>query len=393
MKRIPFKKRKIAVLAVALGLFMNGVVMAHALSLRDKIGQMLIMGFDGKQVDRDSAIVKQMNANPIGGVILFDYNFQTQAFDKNIESPEQVGRLNRHLQNFNHLSNLKHNLPHLPLLIAVDYEGGKVNRLRTDYGFPETFSVAAVGGMSEGAAEQVAADMAKTLNAVGFNLNFAPMVDVNVNPDNPIVGQLGRSFSADPNKVGVYASIYARQFLNKGVQCAYKHFPGHGSSTADSHLGFVDVTETWQDYELEPFQQLANADNACGMVMTAHIVNRHLDETGLPATLSDRIITGILRDQLHFKGVVISDDMQMKAISEHYGLEQALTLAINAGVDMFIFGNQLTATHQDPKQLVDIIESKVQAGEIKPARIDEAYQRIVHLKQSLPREEFEEQRS
>lgn len=145
----------------------------------------------------------------------------------------------------------------------------------------------------------------------------------------------------------------------------------------------MDVTETWHPYELEPFTRLINSDETCGVVMTAHIVNRQLDRSGLPATLSHKILTDLLRNQLHFKGVIITDDMQMKAISENYGLEQALVLAINAGADMLIFGNNLSVPEQNPAQVIDIIEAKVQSGEISQQRINEAYQHIVTLKKSL----------
>ncbi|MGL5742908.1 MAG: glycoside hydrolase family 3 N-terminal domain-containing protein, partial [Legionella sp.] len=192
-----------------------------------------------------------------------------------------------------------------------------------------------------------------------------------------------RSFSSDPLQVTRYASIFTRHFLNEKIECAYKHFPGHGSSTKDSHLGFVDVTDTWQPYELEPFQNLVHLNASCHVVMTAHIVNRQLDASGLPATLSHKILTDLLRKQLHLKGVIITDDMQMKAISDNYGLDHALVLAINAGADMLIFGNNLSTESQDPVQVIDIIEAKVQSGEISRQRIDEAYKHIVALKKSL----------
>lgn len=374
---------------LALILLLVGLTMAHAEiplkkpSLRDQIGQMLLMGFDGKEVHSESAIAIAIEQHNIGGVILFDYNYQTKTFDKNIESPEQVRRLNHQLQTINEKANHHHHRPALPLLISVDYEGGKVNRLKKDYGFPDTHTPASVGKMNPTEAGNAVRAMAKTLVEAGFNLNFSPSLDVNINPDNPIIGQLDRSFSADPTEVATYGLIYATGFLHQGVQCAYKHFPGHGSSTADSHLGFVDVTYTWQDSELAPYQQLLSSDNACGMIMTAHIINRQLDDSGLPATLSHPILTGMLREQLGFKGIIITDDMQMKAISDYYGLEQALVLAINAGADMFIFGNQLSDTPQDPAQLIDIIEANVKSGQISRQRIEDAYERIVAFKHTL----------
>lgn len=357
--------------------------MADHISLRDKIGQMLIIGFEGKMVDRESPIVQSIEHENIGGVILFDYHYQTNRFDKNIESPEQVRSLNARLQHFAQIANQTHDRPSLPLLISVDYEGGNVDRLKAAYGFPTTVSAADVGKMSEIDANSVARRMALTLKQSGFNLNFAPMLDVNVNAENPIIGKLDRSFSDDPDHVALYAGIYSNNFLSHGVQCAYKHFPGHGSASADSHLGFVDVTSTWKPDELKPYLYLLGHEHACGMVMTAHIVNRQLDDTGLPATLSRQILTGILREQLNFDGVIITDDMQMKAISQHYGLEEALVLAINAGADMFIFGNQLTDKPQDPATIIDIIEAAVHSGKIKQSRIDNAYRHIVTFKQSI----------
>lgn len=353
------------------------------LSLRDKIGQMIMLGFDGKTISAQSKVAKAIEENNIGGVILFDYNFRTKTFDKNIESPKQVTQLNSDLQHVAMKSNLKHHRPQLPLLISVDYEGGQVNRLSDQYGFLPILSAAEIGKKSLKEAGSTALTMAKTLKRSGFNLNFAPELDVNVNPDNPVIGKLDRSFSSDPNQVIHYAAVYSRQFLNQKIQCAYKHFPGHGSSSKDSHLGFVDVTDTWKSYELEPFKQLLNSKDACGLVMTAHIINRKLDRSGLPATLSFKILTGLLRNQLHFKGVIITDDMQMKSISDNYGLEHALVLAINAGADMILFGNNLSVDPQDPSQVIDIIEAKVLSGDISRKRIDDAYQHVVALKQSI----------
>ena len=353
------------------------------ISLRDKIGQMLLIGFDGKQLTAQSQIAQAIEKNNLGGVILYDYNYRTKTSDRNIESPAQVAQLNSDLQYFTEQSNLKHHRPNLPLLISVDYEGGKVNRLGEQYGFPRTISAAEVSKRPIEDAEITAGEMAQTLKSVGFNLNFAPVLDVNINPENPIIGKKDRSFSSDAIIVARYADVYTHHFLNQKIQCAYKHFPGHGSSAQDSHLGFVDVSDTWQTDELEPYQQLLSKDGACGMVMTAHIVNHQLDPSGLPATLSYKILTDLLRNQLHFKGVIITDDMQMKAISDNYGLENALVLAINAGADMLMFGNNLTIEHQNPERLIDIIEAKTQSGEISQKRIHEAYQHIVALKKSI----------
>lgn len=373
------------ILAVIFALLFTDLAIAGEVSLRDKIGQMLIIGFDGKTVNSNSPVIKAINEDNIGGVILFDYNQRTNTFDKNIANPIQVKELNHRLQLSNWRANKDHHRPQLPLLISVDYEGGEVDRLSKEYGFPETVAAELVGKMGLDEAGQIANTMGRTLESAGFNLNFAPDLDVNINPNNPIIAKKKRSFSTNPAEVASYGRLFSRYFLQHGVQCAYKHFPGHGSSNADSHLGFVDVTDTWQESELQPFKLLPRSDETCGMIMTAHIVNRNLDKSGLPATLSHRVLTELLRQQLQFDGVIITDDMQMKAISANFVLEDALTLAINAGADMFIFGNQLSESTQDPKLVIDIIEAKVKAGEIKESRIDEAYRHITAFKRSVIR--------
>ncbi|KTD37459.1 glycosyl hydrolase family protein [Legionella moravica] len=370
------------VLTVFLGLSTSCLDAAKP-TLRDKIGQMLILGFQGKEINAQSPIVRSIEQDNIGGVILFDYNQQSQNFDKNIESPAQLKKLNQQLQEFTEKANQVHHRVHLPLFISVDYEGGQIIRLSPLYGFPDIPSAKKMGTMSLAEAQSIAKLMAMTMKSVGINLDFFPDLDVDVNPNNPVIGKKERSFSPVPEVVSQYASVFTSQFLENHIQCAYKHFPGHGSSLEDSHLGFVDITDTWTAQELIPFAKQIEQPRHCGMVMIAHIVNRKLDSTGLPASLSSRMITGLLRHELKFDGLVITDDLQMKAITNHYGLAKALTLSINAGADMLIFGNQLVERFQDPKEIVDIIEQKVQVGEISEQRINEAYQRIVRMKKSL----------
>ncbi len=348
--------------------------------LRYKIGQMLIFGFDGLSVDNNSQIVQQIENCALGGVILFDYNFNTKSFSKNIASPKQVMELNKNLQKYNEIANRNAQRLNLPLFISVDYEGGKVDRLKSTYGFPQTTSAELVASYPLAKAHEVASEMAETLKTSGFNVNFAPVVDVNVDPNNPVLGKIGRCFASEPKKVAEYASVYAQEFLKCGILPVFKHFPGHGSSTKDSHLGFVDVTDTWLSCELEPYKNIKALKKANSMIMTAHIVNRSLDDTGLPATLSAKILSGILREELRFPGIIISDDMQMKAITDNYTLEDSLTLAINAGVDMFIFGNQLVDKPQDPNEVINIIAEKVLQGKINKSRINESFERIKVVK-------------
>ena len=349
-------------------------------SLRYQIAQMLLLGFEGTQIEDHNPIVKSISEEGIGGVILFDYNYQTKEFGKNIQNPEQVKQINHKLQSLNTQARQYDQQPLLPLIISVDYEGGKVNRLKESYGFPATLSAVEAGKLSAEDASQAANAMAETLAGLGFNLDFAPVVDVNVYADNPILGKLDRCFSSDPQKVADYAKIYTQAFAKHQIHSCYKHFPGHGSSVADSHLGFADVTDTWQDYELLPYQALNQDPHGSQMIMTAHIINRKLDATGLPATLSYAMLTELLRKKLQYQGIIITDDMQMKAIADHYNMEAAITLAINAGADMIIFGNQLSATIQDSTSIIAYIESEVRAGKISEETIQQAYARIVKFK-------------
>ncbi len=359
------------------------VAIAREVTLKEKIGQMLLIGFKGTELHADDFIVKAIMAQQIGGVVLFDYDFQTRTYDHNIKDPAQLKHLTSQLQDYTRQAAEKNGNQFYPLFIGIDYEGGKVNRLKENYGFPKTLSAEDIGQLPMEEAVRYAQQMADTLSQEGINLNFAPVLDVNVNPDSPAIGKLGRSFSADPQKVADYAAVFSKAYSDKGILCSYKHFPGHGSATGDTHAGFVDVTQTWQPYELDPYRKLLQQPNSCTMVMTAHVVHYGLDSKGYPASISAEITTGLLRQKLNFNGLVVTDDMQMKAIIDNYGLEEAVSMAVNAGADILVFGNQLVDAPQDPQQLVDIIYNDVMSGKISASRIEEAYQRIMKAKEKL----------
>ena len=178
-----------------------------------------------------------------------------------------------------------------------------------------------------------------------------------------------------------HATEFVRAHRAQGVLTCAKHFPGHGSATSDSHLGFVDVTQTWSKKELVPFQRLIAAD-LCDAIMSAHVFNAKLDPER-PVTLSRAVITGILRERLGFRGVITSDDMEMKAISSHYGLEKSLPLAIEAGIDVLCFGNNLSYDPDIAPKAIAIIEHAVQSGRIAETRIDESCARVLALKRKI----------
>jgi beta-N-acetylhexosaminidase len=341
------------------------------LTLKEKIGQMLMIGFRGLEAGDGSPIVQDIRAGRIGGIVLFDRDLALKTSERNIRSPRQVKKLIAQLQNA--ATN--------PLLIAVDQEGGQVARLKEKHGFPATVTAQSLGDLDDpGETRRQAGIIAATLAQAGFNLNFAPLVDLNVNPANPIIGKYQRSFSADPDVVIRHALAVIAAQREYGVSSCLKHFPGHGSSSQDSHLGFTDVSDTWNPIELQPFRELiarAQAD----IIMTAHIFNRYLDPI-FPATLSAKTIGGLLRQELGFEGVLISDDMDMKAISAEYNRETVLELALNAGIDILLMANNLDYDKDIAILTQDMILELIAAKRVSAARIDQAWRRVMNLKKT-----------
>ncbi len=333
--------------------------------LKKMIGRMLIVGFDGESVTKKSKITKDIQKYHIGGVILFDRHFNDRTKTKNISSPKQLKALTSSLKSFTKK----------PLLISVDQEGGKVARLKSAYGFEATPSAKVVSEMDAYMTKRVYDNLAKTLQDAGINCNFAPVVDLAVNPKNRVISGLKRSYSSEPKEVAKYAKIFMDSLQERDILSVLKHFPGHGSSLEDSHNGFVDVSETWSEIELEPYIELIHSGGV-SMIMTAHVFNRYLDEV-YPATLSYRVNTELLRERLGYDGVIVSDDLQMGAISKHYTLEEVVTLSINSGVDMLLFGNQLGK--QDTHELVETILAQVKNGSISMDRITESNRRVEQL--------------
>ena len=214
---------------------------------------------------------------------------------------------------------------------------------------------------------------------MGINLNFAPCVDVNVNPDCPVIGKIERSFSPKPERVAHCASIWVEEQQRQGVIACLKHFPGHGSSQKDTHLGLADVSDTWKDKELLPYKRLI-ADGEVQMIMTTHVFNARLDSI-YPATLSWHTLTDLLRDSLGFKGVIITDDLAMGAMTKQYPYEDILRLTILAGADLLCLSNN--GQEYNPEivpQTVDIIYNMVKTGVIPRSRIHNSAQRIRELK-------------
>jgi beta-N-acetylhexosaminidase len=313
--------------------------------------------------------LKDMN---LGGVILFDKDVPSNGeIERNIINPDQTKKLISDLKEIRN-----------DIFVAVDAEGGNVNRLKEEYGFIPIPSAEEMGKSSVKQTEEYGLLLGQQLSELGFNLNFAPVVDVNVNPENPVIGQLERSFSDDPENVYSYAKSFIEGLHQSNIIPAIKHFPGHGSSTNDSHLGIVDVTNTYKEEELLPYKLLIE-DGYNDMVMTAHIINKNIDEN-YPATLSPLFLQNILREELNFKGVIVSDDMQMRAIIDHYGFEEGLIMAINAGCNLLILSNNGTGEYDEliPYKAVDVIVDGVKNNLISVDQINQSYNRIQFLKKN-----------
>ncbi len=329
-----------------------------------------MIGFRGLSVAESPEIEADIVQRHIGGIVLFDYDIPSKSPSRNISSPEQLSRLTLELQK----------LSGIPLLIAIDQEGGNVSRLKPAKRFPVSVSAEHLGRLNNPDSTRAAArQTALTLKAMHIGMNLAPVADLNTNPDNPVIGKLQRSFSADPAVVTWNIKLVCSTYRDEGIIPTLKHFPGHGSSTTDTHLDFTDITASWSDKELEPYRDMI-ASGYRDAIMTAHVFNDKLDSL-YPATLSKATLDGMLRGRLGFKGVILSDDMQMRAIADHYGLETAIKLAIDAGVDILIFGNNTSYDPAIASKATYIIHSLVAKKIITPERIDLSWHRIMKLKQ------------
>ena len=341
-------------------------------SLEEKIGQMLIMGFRGSDVNEGNPIHRDITELNIGGVVLYDSDISQGGKARNIQSPSQLKLLTKNLKE----------LSEQPLLIAVDQEGGKVRRLKPSDGFPKTRSHAILGGRdNEELTPDEATKIAETLNESGINLNFAPVVDLRLESDNKIITALNRSFGKDPDLVAKHAGIYIDVHNENSVLTTLKHFPGYGSFNGATYNGISDVTQTWQRVELDPYKELINNGTA-DAIMVSLIYNGQLDEK-YPATMSKATVDELLRNQMGFDGLVIAESPQNENIRDQYGFETALKLTINAGADMIQFANNTWYQPDIAQRVIDTVTRMVENGEIPEERINEAYGRIMEFKNRL----------
>jgi len=338
-------------------------------SLRQKIGQMFLVGCRGESVTQEEQLIFEQCG--FGGFILFK---------ENCREPRHILDLCR---------SLWESAEEIPPFLAIDQEGGRVHRL------PEPFthfpSAARIGAKrNKDLAYRAGKATAAELALVGFNLNFAPVLDVNSNPQNPVIGD--RSFGCDPKEIIESASAWAQGLRDGGIIPCAKHFPGHGDTDKDSHFALPVVGKTLaqlEAVELPPFVHACR--NGIEALMTAHV---RYSDAEFPATLSERIVTGLLRHQFGYDGVVFSDDMEMKAISDNYGLEESIALGARAGIDVFLFCHDLSKA----VEAWEFLTAEAERDVALRAQAENSYRRITELKRrylkactGVERNELEEQ--
>jgi beta-N-acetylhexosaminidase len=334
--------------------------------LRQRIARLLVVGFRGLRIEATDWIAGNIAIDGLGGVILFDKDRVQRT--RNIRTRRQVTNL---------IADLKALAPSRELIVAIDQEGGLVTRLSPDHGFPALASEESIGGKGDADVRSWADGLVATLMDVGVNLNLAPVVDLNVNPRNPAIGALDRAFSADPAIVARDAAIEIQAHRNAGIRTTLKHFPGLGSARSNTDFGVSDVTRTWSQTELDPYRELLG-QGLVDVIMAGHVVNGQIDPAA-PASLSRGAVTDLLRGELGWDGPVITDDLQAGAITDAFGSEDAVALALDAGNDLLLFANQQVYDPDIVGWAVDLIEDFVTTGRISEARIDRSHDRVTAL--------------
>ncbi|WP_026679058.1 beta-N-acetylhexosaminidase [Fictibacillus gelatini] len=326
------------------------------MSLDEKIGQMIFAGIDGTTMNANTKTL--IDRYKVGGVILYK---------PNIQSTNQTLALLNGLKKEN--SDNK-----MPLFLGVDQEGGRVQRLPDDWKkIPSSGEIGKVNRPEF--SYEIGTLLGKELKAIGFNLDFAPVLDINSNPNNPVIGD--RSFGSDSKKVSHLGIETMKGIKGQNVIPVVKHFPGHGDTSVDSHIGLPKVTKNLDQlrkFELVPFKQ--SITKGADVVMVAHILLPKIDSSN-PATFSKRMITDVLRKEMKFKGVVMTDDMTMGAITKHYSIGDAAVKSVNSGSDVILIGHD----YNQVITVIKAIKSAVQKGTVPESKINSSVYKIISLKQ------------
>ncbi len=337
-------------------------------SVEEMAGAMIMVGFHGTRAPE--SVLKAVSEGRLGGVILFDKGRKKGDF-YNVESPAQLRRLIVSLQSASPRT----------LLVAVDQEGGKVCRLKPERGFFALPSADLMGRMSEEEVRVLGFKAGTEMAELGINVDLAPVVDLRRSRQSPGLGNAGRLFGSGSDQVTRQALAFADGLREAGVLPALKHFPGLGSASKDSHLDLPDVTKTWTEEELLPYVEAFQRDWP-GMVLVAHVYHRGLD-AHLPSSLSPEVVNGLLRRRLGWNGVVVSDDLQMGAVAKGRSLEERVRLAVRAGNDILLFGNNLSYDPDLHDKVFQALMHLVNTGVVSRERLEESWRRIEAMKRNL----------
>ncbi|MEC1603890.1 glycoside hydrolase family 3 protein [Bacillus halotolerans] len=352
------------------------------MTLDEKLGQMLMPDFRNWKKEGESSpqAFTKMNEEVAG--LIKKYQFGgVILFAENVKTTEQTVRLTDAYQKAS---------PKIPLLLSIDQEGGIVTRLGEGTNFPGNMALGATRSRIN--AYQTGSMIGKELSVLGLNTDFSPVLDINNNPDNPVIGV--RSFSSD-RELTARLGLYSMKGLQRqNIASALKHFPGHGDTDVDSHYGLPLVSHNQKrlrEVELYPFQKAIDA--GADMVMTAHVQFPAFDDTTykskldgsdimVPATLSKKVMTGLLREEMGFGGVIVTDALNMKAIADHFGQEEAVVMAIKAGVDIALMPASVTSLKDEQKlaSVIDSLKEAVKNGDIPLQQINKSVERIISLK-------------
>jgi len=341
--------------------------MLSSMSLAEKVGQIFCVYFDGPALSPELA--DMIRNRHVGGVILY-------SAAGNIEDNRQTAALNADMQREAAASPAG-----IGLFVSVDQEGGPVARFTKHFTvMPSNMAVAATGRPENAAlAAQI---MGRELGALGVNVNFAPVADVNANPQNPIIGI--RSFGSDPQKVAAFTAAAVAAYKRETMLCTPKHFPGHGDTATDSHLGLPLAGRDAASLEMVDFPPFRAAFAAgADAVMTAHVELPAIEpRPGTPATLSRAVLTGLLREKMAFSGLIFTDSMRMGALAKHFGVEEASIRAIQAGADVLLFGADRGAEAAEQRRAMDGVINAAKNGTIPVSRLDDSARRILAVKKA-----------
>ena len=355
-------RRRFVSLAAASTLATPAILTAtrvNAASIEAMAGQLLVTGFPGNSAGDKStkALASHIAKGRAGGALFLRHN---------VKSGKAIKQIARSMIGASRQS-----------LLAIDQEGGKVQRLGKKHGFtaiPTAKWMAENKSVAE--AQKLYAKAGRELRAAGFNMNMAPSVDIH-HPKNPVIGKYGRGFSSDVERISAYAAAFVKGFASAGVACSLKHFPGHGSSRSDSHDGFVDISKTWSADEIVPFKKLAAA---APMIMGGHLFHPEFSNGKSPVTFSQKAITTKLRRGLGYKGVILTDDLDMGAIRKSFQLREAIILSLAAGNDLLLLSNSLNYDEALPVKATRWISDAVKEGRISTAQIKSSFARVSAMK-------------